>query len=221
MGAFEKAPEAPASGLKNAGEKASILSAEAAVAVRPFKTYRALAAHRNERTWADLGRALVLEGVFLGAMVSFTTAGRLVITHVVLTAVFWGFLPLLQIGAVVAAARVVAPNEKPIATASLYFEGLGPYYVFYLVLSAICLFSPHVYTTFTALLRVGALPLYLLGTVLWGMVVTWAFWREALGLSRGRAALGCGVFYSIFVGTIVGWYLAMNEIQPQIVGTSS
>lgn len=198
-------------------------SAEAALLVRPFSTYRALAERRRDRTWRDLARGLLLEGVMLGAFVSLTSAGRLVASHVVLTAVFWGFLPLLQVGAVAAAVRVArgagAPRESVLPAVSLYFDGLGPYYLFYLALTGICLFAPDVYAVFTALMRVGAIPLYLLGTIVWGAVITWAFFREGLALPRARAAVGAAVFYAIFVGVVVGWYLATNQIQPQVVGT--
>lgn len=198
---------------------AGLWSAEAALLVRPFTTYRALAEHRGGRTWRDLGRGLLLEGALLGAFVSLTSAGRLVASHLVLTAVFWGFLPALQIGAVAVAVRVSAPRERLIPALSLYFEGLGPYYVFYLALSGICLFAPDVYGVFTALLRAGALPLYLLGTIAWGAVITWAFFRDGLSLPRGRAAIGAAIFYGIFVGVVVGWYLVNNVLQPQVVGT--
>lgn len=205
----------------SAGRQGSfeLFSAEAALLVRPFRTYRELGERRAERTWRDLARGLLIEGVMLGAFVSITSAGRLVIWHVVLTAVFWGFLPLLQIGAVAAAVRAAAPRERLVPAVSLYFEGLGPYHVFYLVLSGICLFAPDVYGAMTALLRAGALPLFLLGTIAWGIVITWAFFREGLGLSRARSGLGAAVFYVIFVGVVLSWYLALNQIQPQVVGT--
>jgi hypothetical protein len=199
--------------------RTGLWSAEATLLARPFATYRALGERRGERTWRDLARGLLLEGALLGAFVSLTTAGRLVASHVVFTAVFWGFLPLLQVVAVAAAVRVAAPRERIVPAASLYFEGLGPYYVFYLVISGICLFAPNVYGVFTALLRVGALPLYLLGTIVWGAVITWAFFREGLALPRRRAGIGAAVFYGIFVGTVLGWYVVLNILPPQIVGT--
>ncbi|MEZ4298466.1 MAG: hypothetical protein R3B70_26175 [Polyangiaceae bacterium] len=197
----------------------SLWSAEAALLVRPFRTYRALGGRRNERTWRDVARSLAIEGVLLGAFVSLTTAGRMVAAHVLYTAVFWGFLPMLQVGATAAAVRLFAPRERVVPAVSLYLEGLGPYYVFYLALSGLCLFVPDVYWFVSALLRAGALPLYLLGTIVWGVVITWAFLREGLGLSRGRAAGAAGVFYAIFVGVLLGWYLGWNQIQPQVVGT--
>lgn len=205
----------------NEGDWKGPWSAEAALLVRPFKTYRALSARRHERTGRDLLRGVALEVTLLGAFVSLTSAGRIVLSHVVFTALFWGFLPLLQIIAVSLAVRVAAPRERVVPAASLYLEGLGPWYVFFLVLPAICVFSPDVYGTMTALLRAGALPLYLLATIGWGVTITWAFFREGLALPRGRAAIGAGVFYAIFVGVVVGYYLACNEIQPQIVGTGT
>lgn len=197
----------------------TLWSAEAALLVRPFRTYRELGERRAERTWRDLARGLLIEGVMLGAFVSITSAGRLVIWHVLLTAVFWGFLPALQVGAVAAAVRAAAPGERIVPAASLYFDGLGPYYVFYLFLSGVCLLAPDVYGAMTGLLRAGALPLILVGTIAWGVVITWAFFREGLGLSRGRAGRGAAVFYAIFVGVVLSWYLALNQIQPQVVGT--
>ena len=195
-------------------------SAEAMLLVRPFRTYRALAARRADRTLRDLARGLLLEIVLLGAFVSLTSAGRLVIGHMLFTALFWGFLPLLQIVAVAAAVRIAAPRERLVPALSLYFEGLGPYYVFYLVLPAICLLAPDVYGAMTTLLRTGALPLYLLATIVWGVTITWAFFREGLALPRMRAGLGAAIFYGIFVSVVLGYYLACNQIQPQIVGTS-
>lgn len=188
--------------------------------MRPFRTYRGLAARRDERTTRDLIRGVALEMTLLGGFVSLTSAGRMVLAHVVFTALFWGFLPALQIGAIGAAVRVAAPRERLVPAASLYFDGLGPWYVFFLALPALCLLSPDVYGTMTTLLRTGALPAYLLATIVWGVVITWAFFREGLGLSKRRAALGSAVFYVIFIGVVVGYYLACNEIQPQIVGTS-
>lgn len=209
------AAQDPASSAAPAG----LLSAEAMLLVRPFKTYRALASRRSERTWRDLGRGVLIQGVFLGALVSLTSAGRLVLSHMALTVVFWGFLPLLQVAAVAAAIRVAAPKERTIAAASLYLEGFGPYYVFFLTLSGICLFAPDVYGVMTALLQVGVLPLFLLGTIGWGVTITWAFFREGLALPRTKAGLGAAVLYAITIGVLLGWYLANNQIQPQVVGT--
>jgi hypothetical protein len=197
---------------------ARLWSSEAALLVRPFATYRGLAEERGERSARELVRGVLLEGLFLGAFVSLTSAGRLVASHVVFTAVFWGFLPLLQIAAVAAAVRVAAPGERVVPAASLYVEGMGPYYVFFLVLSAICLFAPDVYGAMSALLRAYAIPLFLLATIGWGITLTGAFFRAGLALSRARAALGMAVFYAIFVGVVLGWYLALNQIQPQVVG---
>jgi hypothetical protein len=201
------------------GPRGGVWSAEAALLVRPFSTYRALAAARHERTWRDLVRGVLLELVMVGAFVSLTSAGRLVASHLALTALFWGFLPVLQIGAAAAAVRVAAPRERLIPALSLYFDGLGPWYVFYLALSAMCLFAPDVYRAFTALLRGGVLPLYLLGTIGWGVVITWAFLRDGLALPRGRAGIGAAVFYGIFVGVVVGWFVVTNILPPQVLGT--
>ncbi len=196
-------------------------STEAKLLFKPFATYRELAQTRSTRGVRDLVRALILQGVLLGVFVSLTSAGRLVVWHILFTAVFWGFLPAIQIGCVAAAVIATAPKERLLPAASLYLDGLAPYYVFYLVLSGICLFAPNVYSTFTTLLNIGVIPLYLLGTIVWGMLVTWAFFREGLGLTRSKTLIASALFYGLFVAIILSYYLALNQIQPQVVGTGA
>lgn len=191
-------------------------SDEVAIAIRPFSTYAALGRDRDKRSAADAARAVGLLLLFLGAFVSLTTAGRLVAAHLALTALFWGFVPVLQIGALAAALRIADRRARLAPAISLYFQGHAPYFVFFLVLSGLVMFAPDVYGTMTALLRVGALPIFLLATIVWGVTITWAFFREALDLPRSKARIACAVFYAIFVGVVVGYYLAMNEIQPQV-----
>ena len=83
-----------------------------------------------------------------------------------------------------------------------------------LTVAAVCLFVPDVYVAFFSLLRVGLLPGLLLGTWIWSGVLTFACFREAIGLPR--AGLATALFYLAFVATIVAYYLLMNAIQPQL-----
>jgi hypothetical protein len=189
--------------------------------LRPFRTYRALAA---ERWPAHPGREAVLKPLLtllvIGAFVSLTAAGRLVPAQVVLTMAFWAFAPLLQIAALaiaVRAARAGVPLPRAVA---LYFAGHGPWLLFLLALAGVCLLSPSVYATMMALLSSGALPALLLATAAWSAVLTWASFRAGMGLSRGRAALATAVFYGVYVGAIVGYYLATNQIQPQLAAAA-
>ena len=50
-----------------------------------------------------------------------------------------------------------------------------------------------------------------------GAYVVLAF-ASGLGLGRRRAALATAVHYVAYVGSVVGYYLALNQIQPQFPG---
>ena len=183
--------------------------------VRPFRAYQELAAGPDAARGA-LTRPL-LELFVIAAFVSFTTAGRLVAAQLFDTMVFWIFVPLLQAGSVLVAARAVgvAPSRRVLA---LYFAGIGPFSLWVLAVSAMCLFAPDVAATFTALLSTGVLPLSLFATMVWGGYVTWAFFAAGLGLPRRRAALGTVAFYLVAYGGIVACFLLTNAIQPQLFG---
>ena len=98
----------------------------------------------------------------------------------------------------------------------LYFTGHGPWFFFFLFLVAVCFFAPDVYATMMWMVSHGVLPLLLLGSWVWSGVLTFACFRAGLGFSRGRASGATALFYLGYAGTIVGYYLAMNQIQPQV-----
>jgi hypothetical protein len=194
-------------------------SDDARVMARPFRAYAALAViedHRPART-AALRALLIL--LVIGAFVSLTTAGRLVAFHVVSTMVFWSFVPLVQAAAFAAALSLAAPRSprpKIAPALALYFTGHGPWMVLFWIVAGVCLLAPHVYETMMWLIRSGVLPVMLLGTIAWSGVITFACFRSGVGLSRGRAAAATALFYAGFTTVIVGYYLSMNEIQPQL-----
>ncbi|MFT3771172.1 MAG: hypothetical protein QM820_37635 [Minicystis sp.] len=207
-------------------------SDEARVMVRPFRAYADLAAAGDDRP-ARTAAARALFFLFVsGAFVSLTAAGRLVAFHVVSTMVFWSFIPAVQAAVLLGTLRVVgahprSPGEraqpsgaqsKPSSASALalYFAGHGPWMMFFLLLAGICLFVPDVHATMMWLLRRGVIPALMLTTIIWSMVLTYACFREGIGLPRGRARGATALFYGGFTVVIVGYYLAMNEIQPQL-----
>ncbi len=187
--------------------------------VRPFRTYRELTEDGEDRgNFRSIAFRVLLLLLVIGAFVSFTTAGRLVAFHVANSMVFWSFVPALQTAALVIAVRAVAPRTSLGSAVALHFVGHGPWLLFMLVVSGICLFAPHVYFTFTWLITHGVLPLYLLGTLGWSAVITTAYFRVGLSLSRGRTALGTFLYYLIYIGVIAAWYFATNQLPPQVFG---
>lgn len=192
-------------------------SDEARVMVRPFRAYADLAAAGDDRAVTTAAARALFFLFVCGAFVSLITAGRLVAFHVVSTMVFWSFIPVVQAAVFLVTLRLVVP-EKPrdASSLALYFAGHGPWMLFFVLIAGACLFAPDVSRTLTWMLQKGILPLLFLGTIVWSAVLTYACFRAALALPRARAARATAVFYAAFTVVIIGYYLAMNEIQPQL-----
>lgn len=181
--------------------------------VRPFRTFAALA--DGEWDARALAAKIAMTQLSIGAFVSITSAGRLVAAHVALAAIFWAFVPMWQAVGVIVAMRVVAPREKIVPALGLFFVGQGPWLVFIALLSGVCIFAPNVYGAMMKLLMFGVLPGALIVTAAWGGVVTVAFFRRGLDLSRARTTIATFVFYVVYIGAIVGYYFATDQILPQ------
>ncbi len=195
-------------------------SDDARVMAHPFRAYAELATAPDDGQAArPLALRVALFLLVLGGFVSLLTAGRLVAFHVVSTMLFWSFVPAAQAAAFTAALRLGAPRGRrpPLAHAlTLYFTGHGPWLLFLLSIAGVCLFAPDVYATLRWLLGHLVLPALFLGTIAWSAVITFACFRAGLGFSRARASGTTALFYAGFSGIIVGYYLAMNQIQPQL-----
>jgi hypothetical protein len=188
---------------------------------RPFETYADLAgvAFGDDRPRRTLAVRVGLILLVLACFVSLTAAGRLVAFHVASTMFFWSFVPAVQAAVFALVLRVASPPRgRPaiVPALSLYFTGHGPWLLFLMVLAGVCLFAPDVYGTMMRLIGSGALPLATLGIIGWSMLLTFACFRAGLGWARARAAAATALFYAGFTAAIVGYYLAMNQIQPQL-----
>jgi hypothetical protein len=196
-------------------------SDDARVMAHPFRAYAELtaAAAGDDRPRRTLAARVGLVLLVLGGFVSLTAAGRLVAFHVASTMLFWSFVPAVQAAVFALVLRLFDPPRLRTGLApalSLYFTGHGPWLVFLLILAGGCLFVPDVHATMTWLLSRGILPGAMLGTIVWSMVLTFACFRAGLGFSRARAWGATVVFYAGFTAAIVSYYLAMNQIQPQL-----
>lgn len=194
-------------------------SDDARVMVRPFRAYAALAAAPDEHpARTAVGRAALILLV-IGAFVSLTTAGRLVAFHVASTMLFWSFVPIVQAAVFAAALALAAPRAKRPRLApalALYFTGHGPWMILFWLVAGVCILAPDVYGAMMWLVRGGPMLALLVGTIAWSGVITFACFRSGVGLSRRRAGAATAIFYAGFTAVIVGYYLAMNEIQPQL-----
>jgi hypothetical protein len=193
-----------------------IWSDDARLLRRPFATYGELAGVVDARPLrTTIERALLLLFV-IGAFVSITAAGRLVAFHLVGTMAFWSFLPLIQGLVFAVVVRLVAPQQSVKAALALHFRGYAPWHLFLLAIAGVCLFAPDVAAAMTTLLRVGLLPGLLVAAWIGSGVLTFACFRSGLGLSRARASAATALYYVGYVSAIVSYYLAMNQIQPQV-----
>lgn len=203
-----------------------LFSDEARAIVRPWATYRALAAEAptdGPNGGATPDRALLTGKVVsfllvLGGFVSLTASGRLVTSHVAGTMVFWSFGPAIQAAAILLVLRLLAPRAPRTRALWMYFVGHGPWLLLLVAIAGVCLFAPHVYDAFMWLMSTFLLPGALLLTVVWGGVLTFAFFRAGLGLSRARASAATALYYALYTGAVLSWYFATNQIQPQLFG---
>jgi hypothetical protein len=194
-------------------------SDDAHVMAHPFRAYADLADAPEDSASRALAVRVALVLLVLGGFVSLLSAGRLVAFHVASTMVFWSFVPAVQAAVFATVVRLChPPGPRPsLAHAlALYFTGHGPWLLFLLFIAGVCLFAPDVYATLTWLLGHYVLPVLFLGTIAWSGVLTFACFRAGLGWARGRAGAATALFYGGFSGLIVGYYLSMNQIQPQL-----
>jgi hypothetical protein len=204
-------------------------SDDARVMAHPFRTYAELGAAPDPRPARALAVRVALVLLVLGGFVSLISAGRLVAFHVASTMIVWSFVPAWQAIVLALVLRAVDPvrdggsTPKPprpraalVPALSLYFHGHGPWLLFLLAVAGVCLFAPDSGAAMRWLLGNGVLPAAMLGTIVWSMVLTFACFRSGLGFSRARAGAGTALFYAGFTVAIVGYYLSMNQIQPQV-----
>lgn len=196
----------------------SLFSDEARLLVRPFATYRELGARADDRPLATIAARIARTQLVIGGSVALITAGRMPIHLIVTTAVFWAMVPVLQT-LMALGGHALSDRRVPRARAvGLHMAGNAPMLLWLMLVAAICLFAPNVYEAFTWALRPIVAPSLLIAFV-YGSVVSFAFYRSALGSSRLRAALSLAVEFVLKVGLVIAWYMAIDNIVPQLVGT--
>src|SRR5690349_4468926 len=116
-----------------------MFSDELRLLVRPVRGYRQLAAEPLPASGALVLRRVGLLLLVIGATVSFASAGRLVLGHLVFVPIGWLAFPGLQLLGVSGALRFVRQRPPGLAAHALYLAGNGPFLVVLLILSAILL----------------------------------------------------------------------------------
>jgi hypothetical protein len=193
-----------------------VWSDDTALLRHPFGRYAVLGQDEASSTWRSVGLRLGRLMLTLGLFVSISTTGRVVPSQVAATMVAWLFTPLLQAFSVLFVARVFGRDSSRARVLDLYFAGHGPWLVLMWIAAGIVVVPPNPTEIFFFLLGKGILPGLVLGAFVWGVVLNVAMFRSGLGLSRGKTALATALFYVLFIGQVVGYYLVNDAIQPQM-----
>jgi hypothetical protein len=119
------------------------VSDELLVLLSPFRGYEILAARSPRGAWGVAERVAILLTV-VGVVGAFTTAGRLVLVHVLSIAAAWSFVPVIQAITVAFVARRCSKRLPALRAIDLHMAGNGPYFAFFLSLTAVILFAPDV-----------------------------------------------------------------------------
>lgn len=196
----------------------SPFSDEARLLVAPFAVYRELRAGTDERPSRTIVARVVRTQLLIAGSVALITAGRLPIHLVVGTAVFWSMVPVLQVLMVLGGHAVSNRRMPRMRAIGLHMAGNAPMLLWLLLCAGLCLFAPNVYEAFSWALRPIIAPALLLALV-YGSVLSFAFYRSALEQSRARAALSLFVEIVLKVGLVVAWYMALDNIVPQLSGS--
>ena len=148
----------------------------------------------------------------VGCFIALTAAGRLVPAHIVLAMAAWSFTVVFQSGALALTLRWAKRDQALAPAIDTFFLGHGPWFLFMITLVVVCFVATDVYLAFVWLLQLWILPVYFLGTVAWGMVTTYAFFRSGLSLSRKRSFGATASYYVLQLLFIATWYVVTGQL---------
>ena len=179
---------------------------------RPFAGYRELAERPAGFRQALLG--LFRWSLVIACFVSLTTAGRLVLDHVLLAPLGWAFAPVAQTLCVMTTARLFRARLSTAKLLELYFAGHAPWFVVLSLTAGVCLLAPEPAEALRFAIRTGLVFAFVLGAIAWCCFLTYAMFRSGAALGRGAAALASAVFYAGYAGTLVGYFLVTGQLLP-------
>ena len=196
-----------------------MLSDEVRLMLRPVRGYRRLAAEPMAAPGLVMLRRVALLLFVVAATVSFASAGRLVLAHLVFVSVAWIAFPVLQLAGVTAALRLARQRPPGFAAQALYLAGNGPFLLLCLVLSGVLLLSPDVAASLAFLLSSGLLVVVAMGAMAWSWLTSWAFYRACTESTPGKAARLVVVEWAVKIVLTLAWYQAIDNLLPQFLGT--
>jgi hypothetical protein len=196
-----------------------MFSDELRLMVQPVRGYRQIVAEPLLAPGPLVFRRVGLLLLVVGATVSFASAGRLVLAHLVFVPISWLAFPALQLCGVTGALRLVRQRPPGLQAQALYLAGNGPFLLALLAVAGILLLAPDVAAAFSWLFSSGILVLMAMGAMVWSWLTSWAFYRVCTESTPGKAARLVVVEWAIKIGLALVWYQAIDNLLPQFVGT--
>lgn len=189
-------------------------SDEIRVMFHPLLRYRELALEPDKAAFRLLFCRPILIAFAFGIFVSFSVAGRLTIPLLFEGALFWSFVPFLQIVLVAGITLILARDAISVPKAvDLFFLGYGPCFLWMLGITGSCLFMPLRQIYLWPMETGWIMPVSLVGVFLWSNVTSFAFLRGALGLAPLKAGLAFLLYGVIFWGVIVFYLFGTDTLQ--------
>lgn len=155
--------------------------------------------------------------LFIALAISFTSSARILPEHLVFAPLSWAFLPLWQFLWLWIVYRVLKPNRRFAELSDLYFAGHGPWLLYLLLISGLCIVAPEPWPIFEWLLSSGAMVVSGLGVILWCAWLMVAMFRAGLGLSWWRSIGYSLFFYAGYAACLTGYFVVTGQLGP-IVG---
>lgn len=195
-------------------DKRSLWSDEVLVMLRPTRIYSERASHINEYALSSLFQKWLFVSLVIGAFVSLTASGRLTALLLLDGALFWSFIPLLQMLAMAIVIWTFARSRMRTSKAlDLFFVGQGPWLLWLLIVAGSCLFVPMKQVYLWPTQPGWFLPLSLFITFVWSNVTSFAFLNAALKLNVVRAAVALLLYDILLWGIVLSYLFAIESLQ--------
>jgi hypothetical protein len=194
--------------------RANLWSNDVRVLLRPGLTYAELA--RQPGRGSFLLRPISF-AFLIGLAIAISASGRPTLRMVLGSAVAWSFVPALHAASVALITLTLARGRLHSGRAvDLYFMGLLPWSAWLLGIAALASFTPPARdaAVWTTVLFTAPVPF------IWAKIVTFAFFRRALGLSRRRSLAAVALNLAVVWGAILAFFLLSGQLGPRIVGRS-
>jgi hypothetical protein len=190
-------------------------SPEVRVLLRPYRTFRELAASAPDARPLLLALRRPLFFLLVGAaFVSLSTAGRLVLGHLFWSTLSLGFVVLLHVLVLALTLAVTLRRRLRARDLDLYFVARAPWTFLLTLLGAWLVLVVEEPLSIFGLFLGGPMPFLLLGVTLWSTCLDHAYFRAALGLSGVRAALATLLAFVLYFALGLLWYVVTDQLGP-------